>query len=232
MNDKIHIFCDGASKGNPGPGGWGAIVHTSDGEIKEIGAGEKHTTNNKMELTAAINALKSLKTNKYQIILHTDSSYVINGMTKWIKGWQKNNWITSQKEEVSNRDLWEKLIDISSKKKIEWKYVGGHIGIAGNERADSIAASFASGDKPKLFKGKYSNYQIDISNLDGHTEMMKERAKDKGKAYSYLSLVNGVLRIDKTWKECEKRVKGVKNAKYKKSISPEDEKRIIEEWSR
>lgn len=229
MKETI-IFSDGSSRGNPGPGGWGAIVAHS-GKVYELGDGEKHTTNNRMELMGAIEALNSLKNVKESIILNTDSSYVINGITKWVFGWQKNGWINSQKENVVNRDLWEKLIEASKGKKIKWNYVGGHIGIHGNERCDEIATSFADGDKPELFAGKITDYEFDLSDTKGSAIKKKSKSNNKSPAFSYLSLVNGKFNIDKTWAECEKRVKGIKgNVKFKKSVSYEDEKEIMKEW--
>ena len=118
MKKSITIFSDGSSKGNPGPGGWGAIIASSD-KVVEIGGGEKYTTNNRMELLAAISALETVENNKEEIILNTDSSYVINGITKWVFGWQKNNWKTSTKADVVNKDLWERLIGVSFDKKIK-----------------------------------------------------------------------------------------------------------------
>ena len=238
MQSKTIIFSDGASKGNPGPGGWGAIImqkskiknQKEEMRVTEIGGKDKHTTNNRMELTAAINALDSLGKTKEEIVLHTDSSYVINGITGWVYGWQKKNWITSQKELVMNRDLWERLLKATSGKKIKWNYVGGHIGVAGNERVDAIASSYAEGSTPKLFSGKVTDYTIDLSNIGGNSEKKGKKTKNKAKAYSYLSLVNGIIKTHKTWEECEKRVKGIKNAKFKKSTSLEDEKEIKKDW--
>ena len=230
MPEKIIIFCDGSSRGNPGPGGWGAIVSAGE-KVTELGGSEKHTTNNKMELSGAINALNHLKKEKGEIILNTDSSYVINGITKWIYGWQKNNWKTSTKEDVVNKDLWEKLIKASAGKKIKWNYVGGHIGVPGNERCDEIATSFADGKKPDLFKGKLSDYEYDLSLTKGSSIKVSKKSKNKSPAYSYLSLVNGKFNVDKTWAECEKRVKGIKgNVKFKKATSFDDEKEIMKEW--
>jgi ribonuclease HI len=231
--ENIHIFTDGSSLGNPGPGGWGAIV-VFDDRVKELGGGEKHTTNNRMELSATIGALKIVGEGK--IILHTDSSYVINGITKWIWGWKKNNWITSTKTEVINRDLWEELSNLVTGKKIEWKYVGGHIGVAGNMRADEIAVSFAEGKPIKLFDGKFADYEIkNILDTSHDVEMKKERGASKlhskSKAYSYVSLVDGKIMTHQTWAECEKRVKG-KSAKYKKALSKQDEESIIREWKK
>jgi ribonuclease HI len=226
----IIIFCDGSSRGNPGPGGWGAIVATCD-KVTELGGRENHTTNNRMELLGAISALASIKKSKDEIILNTDSSYVINGITKWVHGWKKNGWKNSTKDDVSNRDLWEELIKVSKDKTIKWNYVGGHIGVPGNERCDEIATSFADDAKTKLFKGKISDYEYDLSDIKGCAVKSKKKSSNKGPAYSYLSLVHGVLHIDKTWAECEKRVKGIKgNVKFKKSTSPSEEKEILKEW--
>lgn len=228
---KIIIFTDGSSRGNPGPGGWGAII-SIDKKVIELGGGDKHTTNNRMELLGAISALENVEKEKSEIILNTDSSYVINGITKWVHGWQKNNWKTKNKEDVVNKDLWERLIDVSSDKKIKWNYVGGHIGVEGNERADIIATSFADEEKIDLLNGKVTDYEYDLLDTKGSKEKVSKKSKNKGPAYSYVSFVNGVLKIDKTWAECEKRVKGIKgNVKFKKAISPSDEEGIIEEFS-
>jgi ribonuclease HI len=242
--NTIYIFTDGSSLGNPGSGGWGAIV-VADGNVKEFGGGENPTTNNRMELSAAIGALKFVGNAEKQIILHTDSSYVINGITKWIWGWKKNNWTTSTKSEVINRDLWEELFVLVNgaasaegygepRKKIEWKYVGGHIGVAGNNRADQIAVSFSKGKPEKLFDGNFAEYPIkNILDISHDAEQKKDRsesrAHSKAKAYSYVSLVDGKIMTHKTWAECEVRVKG-KKAKFKKALSKEDEESIIKEW--
>ncbi len=233
MQDEVTIFTDGASRGNPGPGGWGAIIVSSD-HVRELGGGEKNTTNNRMELMAAISALSSeLLDKNASFIVYTDSKYLINGITKWVKGWQKNGWKTKTKEDVSNRDLWERLSGAVESKKIEWKYLGGHVGIAGNERADDIATLFADGTPPKLYDGPISGYKKDILNFSLDKTLAKEksagRERSKMKAYSYLSLVGGKLERHKTWAECEARVKG-KPAKFKKAISAEDEQAILKEW--
>lgn len=161
MKDKIIIFCDGSSRGNPGPGGWGAIIY-ENGIVTELGGGEKYTTNNKMELRGAIAALQSVQNSEKEIILNTDSTYVVKGMSEWISGWQKNNWKNSQKKKVLNRELWEELIEAAQGKKIKWQYVAGHAGVPGNERCDEIATSFADGKKTKLFCGKIADHGIKI----------------------------------------------------------------------
>lgn len=157
---KTIIFTDGSSRGNPGPGGWGAII-VSDDQIKELGGREDNTTNNRMELAGAIESLSLTDTDE-QIILYSDSQYVIKGMTEWIKGWQKKNWKNSQKKPVLNRDLWERLLEVSLGKKIDWKYVAGHSINTGNNRCDEIATSFADGDPTKLYKGSVDSYPYKI----------------------------------------------------------------------
>jgi ribonuclease HI len=229
MNDKIIIFTDGSSRGNPGPGGFGAIV-IYDGEIKEIGGREEHTTNNRMELLGVITALSSVS-DDYEIIVNTDSSYVVNGITKWVYGWMKNGWRNSMKEDVVNRDLWEKLIEVSEGKKIKWNVVSGHSGIPGNERCDQIATSYADNKKSDLYNGKIFNYSIDITDLKGDGTKKKKKTNSKVPGYSYLSLVNGVFKKHKDWSSCEREVKGIKGkVKFKKAISADDERNIMKEW--
>jgi ribonuclease HI len=138
---QVEIFTDGACKGNPGPGGWGAILRMGDHE-KELSGGEAQTTNNRMELTAAIRALTALK-EPCAVTLHTDSKYVIDGITKWIHGWRRNNWINSQKKPVLNADLWRELATASDAHKVTWQWVKGHAGHPENERADRLASAAA-----------------------------------------------------------------------------------------
>lgn len=158
----ITIFTDGSSRGNPGPGGWGAIILTEH-FAREIGGREEHTTNNRMELTAAIRALESisgLEAETNEIEVHTDSQYVQKGITEWIHGWQKNNWKTAAKKPVENQDLWQALWHNVNGKRIEWKYVAGHAGHTENERCDEIATSFADGAPAELYEGARAAYTI------------------------------------------------------------------------
>jgi ribonuclease HI len=134
---SVEIFCDGACSGNPGPGGYGAILRCG-GREKEISGSAPETTNNRMELTAVIEALQQL-TRPCRITITTDSQYVVKGMTEWIAEWRRNGWRNSKKEPVLNRDLWEALLDASSKHSITWKWVRGHDGHAENERCDCLA---------------------------------------------------------------------------------------------
>ncbi|HTP65256.1 MAG TPA: ribonuclease HI [Geobacteraceae bacterium] len=133
----VHIFCDGACSGNPGVGGFACILRYGNHE-KEISGADGDTTNNRMELTAAITALESLK-RPCQVILTTDSQYLVKGMTEWLPGWVRKKWINSKKEPVLNRDLWERLMTLSRKHRIQWDWVRGHAGHAENERCDELA---------------------------------------------------------------------------------------------
>ncbi len=141
---EIKIYTDGACSGNPGPGGWGAIILSKDSK-KELFGGEKLTTNNRMELTAAIKALEyCVEQDKKQLVLtniivFTDSVYVKEGITVWVNKWEKNNWKTADKKNIKNVDLWKTLKELSQSKKIEWEWVKGHSGNSMNELADSLA---------------------------------------------------------------------------------------------
>lgn len=232
MNEII-VFTDGSSRGNPGPGGWGSIVIDKENNtVTELGGREDHTTNNRMELSAVISALDILNNSK-EIKINTDSSYVINGITKWVNGWKRNGWITKTKEDVINRDLWEKLVNASEGKEINWNYVGGHSGIVGNERCDEIATSFADNIEIKLYKGSLSDYNIqNIFDLSKSIEKSAKKSHSKAQAFSYISMVDGKIEIHRTWAECEARVKGKSNTKYRKSISKENEEQIISEFKK
>lgn len=241
-SSDIIIYTDGSSRGNPGPGGWGAIVATRD-RVVEVGGGDKHTTNNRMELMAAIESLAYVRDlgDVYAIDMRADSAYVINGITKWVAGWERNGWVNSKKEEVLNRDLWEELLHVVSDvnmsgSTIVWTYAPGHSGIPGNERADEIATACADGKHPKLFNGAHAEYDVDLERLTVDLTSKKqkkspeEKARQKMKAHSYVSLVGGKFMTHKTWAECEKRVKGVKGARFKKAVSAEDERAIKDAW--
>ncbi len=231
---KILIFCDGACSGNPGPGGFGAVIVYPEGKIQEIGGGHPQTTNNRMELAGAIQSLQKIKDRKDDVWMITDSTYVIRGITQWIWGWQKNGWLTGEKKDVSNKDLWQVLNEeVKARKgaKMEWKYVRGHTGVPANERCDEIAVAFSSGKRVDLFSGSLLQYPVAVYDLpeDMSVPEMKEK-KEKAVAFSYLSLVNGELQRHETWKECEARVKGRPGAKFKKAMSEKDEDKILSEW--
>ena len=138
---KVEIFTDGACSGNPGPGGWGAVLRFG-GREKELCGGDDDTTNNRMELTACIEALSALK-EPCEVTLTTDSQYVVNGMTKgWASSWQKNGWIKSDKKPAQNPDLWEKLLELSKQHKLPFVWIKGHAGHPENERCDALAVGY------------------------------------------------------------------------------------------
>lgn len=138
---KIEVFTDGACKGNPGPGGWGVILRMGPHE-KELAGSEALTTNNRMEMTAVIKALNAL-TEPCEITLHTDSRYVIDGMTRWVAGWKRNGWVNASKKPVKNADLWHDLIEAATRHRITWEWVKGHDGHPENERVDQLASDAA-----------------------------------------------------------------------------------------
>ena len=135
--EKVQVFTDGACSGNPGPGGWGALLRWR-GNVKELSGGEAETTNNRMELMAAISALEAL-TRRMQVDLTTDSTYVRDGITKWMKSWKARGWKTADKKPVKNRDLWERLDAATQRHDVDWHWVKGHAGHPENERCDELA---------------------------------------------------------------------------------------------
>jgi ribonuclease HI len=155
----IEIFTDGACSGNPGPGGWGAILRYN-GTVRELKGGEADTTNNRMELMAAIRALEALKGGPHRIALYTDSNYVKDGISGWIHGWKRNGWKTAAKKPVKNVELWQELDELVRRHEIVWHWVKGHAGHAENERADELAreglADFKPARRKKASAGKSS----------------------------------------------------------------------------
>ena len=146
MSDVVEVWTDGACSGNPGPGGWGAIL-SYKGKERELSGGEALTTNNRMELMGAISALETL-TRPCTVALHTDSQYLRQGITAWIHGWKKNGWTTADKKPVKNEELWKRLDAALKQHKIEWKWVKGHAGDEMNERADALARAGMGPFKP------------------------------------------------------------------------------------
>jgi ribonuclease HI len=248
--NKIIIFTDGSASGNPGPGGWGAIVACPpnqedlqkdpqcEEQVLEIGGREVYTTNNRMELKAVIQALKSLDDIESDVIIHTDSSYVVQGITQWVKNWANQNWLTATKKPVLNQDLWQELIAIVEKREklgmLTWKLIEGHAGIPANERVDTIATAFTNNRTPDLYKGPRSKYPVNLLSLVANRtkKVVKDRKRSQAKAYSYISMVNGKIEIHATWAECEARVKGVRGTRFKKALSKEEEGEIIKEFSK
>ena len=240
MNDKnkeIVVFTDGSSRGNPGPGGWGAVLVLSGEKRKvvEMGGMDKLTTNNRMEMTAVIEVLKYItdlyKDNFYSVVIYTDSRYLIKGIKEWVKLWEKNNWKKKDGESVKNEDLWRKLISFKEKTDISWVHVKGHAGISGNERADEIACAFADGKEVNLRNVKYEDYGVDLLSLEQSSVSIKKEKNSSKKAYSYVSEVDGKVLTHKSWDECKKRVEGVSGARFKKVYSPKEEDELMKKWS-
>ncbi len=236
--DEIIIYTDGSSLGNPGAGGWGAVIMAAE-KVAELGGREKESTNNRMEMTAVIEALKFIEERKVAgtiILVHTDSMYVLNGITSWIFSWVKNDWKTKTKEDVLNKDLWEILYKVQSnlknKYEIEWVKVAGHSGVHLNERCDEIATGYSGETRPMLFTGSVKDYEKLFGSAgENHTKPTKKKSSSKAKAYSYVSEVGGKVFADKTWAACERRVKGKSGAKYKKVFSEEEESELVGLWS-
>jgi ribonuclease HI len=239
--DRIVVFCDGAAKGNPGPGGWGVVIATPDGQVTELGGGAAHTTNNKMELTAAIQGLTAIRDLEGSVAMYTDSSYVIKGISEWIWGWRRRGWKTAEGGDVLNRDLWQALDALATARGrggISWNYVRGHSGIPGNERVDAIADGLARGQQITFYNGPLQAYTVAIFDLPDDTSVPKRSSgsagdrssSSKAAAYSYLSLVDGTPMRHATWADCERRVKGRSGARYKKAISAADESAILRDW--
>ena len=236
---QIAVFTDGASKGNPGPGGWGVIIVRPDGHVTELGGGAATTTNNKMELTGAIEALSRLQGTTGPVSIYTDSTYVIQGIRGWVHGWKRRGWKTTAGTDVLNRVLWERLDALASARGprgISWHYVRGHVGIPGNERVDEIADSFAVQNPVALYDGPLSGYPVPILDFPDDTSVpvrstaSPAAATSRGAAYSYLSVVDGKPMRHATWSECEQRVKGRSGARFKKATSAADQDAILRAW--
>jgi len=233
---KVIVFTDGACSGNPGPGGWAAVLVSPLGKVREIGGAAPHTTNNKMELTATLEALRSLSAVKQlstkEIKLYTDAKYVIQGITQWIHGWKRNGWKNAEGKEVANRELWEALAEeiLRNNFKVEWLYVPGHMGFPGNERCDEIAVAFSKGYGIELFQGDRAQYRVNVDHLPPAASLSSSGSKEKKGKPLYLSYVNGSIYRDKDWKTCEGRVKGKAGARFKKVSSPEEEASVLKAW--
>lgn len=144
MSDVVELWADGACSGNPGPGGWGAVLRLGD-HVRELSGGDPQTTNNRMELTAVLEGLRAL-TRPVDVAVHVDSSYVERAFTQgWLEGWRRNGWRTAGKQPVKNRDLWEQLADEVARHRVTWKRVKGHSGVELNERADALAVAACAG---------------------------------------------------------------------------------------
>ena len=233
------VFTDGSSKGNPGPGGWGAVVLTADDLVTELGGSSAQTTNNRMELSGAIEALRFLRPAKGPIDIYTDSTYLIRGITEWIFEWKRRGWKTTDRRDVVNRDLWEKFIGLVSERgragAVAWHYVRGHSNVPGNERADAIAGQHATGKKGPLYRGSLEHYGVPVRSLPKDDRLpprsvRSSSASRRRAAYSYLSVVGGEPMRHANWSDCERRVKGQPGARFKKTLNAQDETEILKGW--
>jgi len=230
----IIVFTDGASKGNPGPGGWGAIVVTPGGRVRELGGGLRHTTNNRMELTGPIEALSYLSSVTGPLALYTDSTYVIRGIREWIPNWKRRGWRTMEGKDVLNREFWERLWDLVQSRQdgVEWHCVRGHVGTPGNERVDEIATAYSVQDDPGLYEGPLADYPVRVLDIPEDTSLPTSSSSHgkNAKPYSYLSVVDGVPKRHATWADCEQRVKGRSGAGFKKATSAQEGEQIFRAW--
>ncbi len=234
---RIVVFTDGAAKGNPGPAGWGAVIVLPSGSVVEIGAGSRMATNNQMELAAAIEALRRLQDVDGPVVVYADSSYVLRGISEWIHSWRRRGWKTTSGSDVANREQWQELSALTTARgtdTVEWRHVPGHAGVPGNERADAIASGFAERGSVDLYEGPRAAYPIDVETVvaaaaPATSGSRASRARGK-RAYSYLSVVDGVARRHQTWGECEARVKGRSGARYKKAMTRQEEPIILKTW--
>lgn len=240
MKKQLVIYTDGASRGNPGPGGWGAVI-LADGYAMEVAGGVKKATNNQMELQAVLEVLSDsgARGHKGPVIIYSDSAYVVNGLNSWVYGWEKKKWITTQKTPVENKSMWQKALVLLKEygNRLTITKVKGHGGELYNERCDELAVAAALGKKEKHFKGSQKDYNRFLVQIGTTAKKAppaggsKKKSKSTGPAYSYVSLVNGKVHADKTWAECENRVKGKKGAKYKKVFSKVEETELIQDYT-
>jgi ribonuclease HI len=237
MKNTIEIYTDGASRGNPGPGGWAAIIIITNGIVVELADRKDGATNNQMELLAAEKALEYVceHISEGTVLLHVDSTYVLKGITSWLDGWERNGWITTAKKPVENKGQWQNLLKLRNVlgKRLELVKVAGHSGHEYNDRCDELAVAAALGNNPSLFSGTKTAYQTYL--IEHPPKSVKKPTSSKTKntaaAYSYVSSVEGKVYADKTWADCEKRVKGKKGAKYKKVYSKAEETGLIQDYT-
>jgi ribonuclease HI len=189
------VYTDGACSGNPGPGGWGVVIQFADGGQQEFGGKEPQTTNNRMELQAAIEALKALSEfgGTETVTLYTDSEYVINGITKWLVNWKKKGWKTAQGKAVLNQDLWQTLDELHTGQ-VQWRYVRGHAGHPGNERADAIARAFSLNQIPHLTSLDSTTKVMELSTPNGPSmpSEVSVKALDKPHWFEQLQRIDTV----------------------------------------
>jgi ribonuclease HI len=219
----IRIVTDGASSGNPGPGGWAALIIHEDGTLEELGGHEPNTTNNRMELRGAIEGLRRVPAGApVQVV--TDSTYLINGITRWIAAWRRRGWKKADGEPVSNRDLWQELDTLHGH--VTWEHVRGHAGHPENERANTIAQAYAARRTPPPAAALPPG-----AGTPPAADLIARIAAARPAGQTYLSLLGrGGLMRHRTWPECQARVHGVPGARYKKCRSVDEEIATVRAW--
>lgn len=238
MKNTITIYTDGASRGNPGPGGWAAILMT-DTKAVELAGNVTPATNNQMELLAVEKGLEYAKKHfpDATVLVHADSTYVLRGLESWLDGWKRNGWITATKKPVENKNQWQALLELRDHfgKKLELVKVEGHSGHQYNDRCDELAVAAALKNTYTLFNGTLKAYEQQLTDTPPKSVQKPAKKpgakKETGPAYSYVSSVDGKVYTDKTWAECEARVKGKKGAKYKKVFSKGEETGLIQDYT-
>ena len=237
----IWAFIDGSSLGNPGPGGWGAVLSYPNDIINELGGFAPATTNNRMEMQAAISALRCFYKEKgpAELQLISDSLYLIEGATGRLARWKSNGWKTSTGTAVANQDLWEELDEelARSARSVSWVHVRGHVGTPGNERADFIATEFAAKREPLLAKHAKPEASLSRETLRdlSHQKTLPPSKKKSGRTGTplcYVSYLDGQFLTHETWAECEKRVKGKAGAKFKKVFDAAELTELKRQWTR
>lgn len=226
MRPSALLFTDGASSGNPGPSGWGAIVQIKTAEkevVTELGGGLTLSTNNAMELKACVEGTQWACAHGAELIeICTDSTYVIQGATRWVQNWVRSGWKTASGNPVEHVSLWEELLRLQTRATIRWTKVAGHSGIPGNERADAIATGFSEHfsrgtPAPLLYSGPAADYRVSLK--VNHTHSPR-----------YLSFVSNTLEEHETWDECKRRVEGAAGARYRKFKSDDERRQILQSW--
>ncbi len=223
------IFTDGSSRGNPGPGGWG-FIPASGGRVREGAGREARTTNNRMEIQAAAEALALVPSGAAATVV-TDSSYLANGASKWLTGWRRKGWKTATGDDVKNADLWQRMAELLESRKVSWRLVLGHAGVAANHRCDELATGAADGSALDLYDGPAAGYRVSLE-APAPGSQTRSGGADGKRAHSYLSMVDGEIRRHNTWPDCNARVRGVQGARFRKTFSPDDEASLVAAWER
>lgn len=248
MSCEIRVFSDGACSGNPGPGGWGTLLGVVrdgrlDGDVAELGGGEPATTNNRMEMKAALEGLRyanAMRGDFSRTLMLTDSKFVIDGASKWMHGWKRNGWLKADKQPVLNQDLWRELDEAirQSPRPLVWHYVPGHAGVPGNERVDEIAVAYSKKESVSLYAGAASAYDMPERLLslpasgDAPAKKKSSKSSGGGKTLYYLSYLDGRAEKHATWPECEARVKGKSGARFKKVTTEAEATALVAEWAK